>query len=87
MLDLLKNNKNIQKEIKLFKSIINQIENKSLQQTAQTTLDKLLSEISIVDGMHSVSSGIDIKPKKVRENVENIAKLRGVLKQIVKDSR
>jgi hypothetical protein len=37
--------------------------------------------------MHSVSSGIDIKPKKVRENVENIAKLRGVLKQIVKDSR
>lgn len=85
MLEKLSQSKSFKKDIIFFKNAIDKIENITVKRKAQDLLDKLIREVSIIDSTHSVLSGIDLDPKKVRENVENISYFRGELKNLVKD--
>ena len=77
----------IKKELTLFKEVINKIENKTLQGNAKKLLIDLQNQFNIINEAHNPLTNGSIDPRLVRENVEEIGRLRQALKQIVKDSK
>jgi len=87
MMETIKNNSNFKKEINLFKKTIKEIENPERRNQAQLLLDNLIREVSIIDATHHITAGPNLDPKKIRENVYNLANLRSQLQKLVKDSK
>lgn len=72
----------VKKELKTFQESINRIGNKQIKQRAQSLLDTLILELSLIDNGHAAEWDGNISPEDLRDNVVKSIELRRELKNL-----
>lgn len=85
MLKKLSEVEKFKKEISFFRSKIAQIPNEQVKKSATTMLNDLISQSKLIDEGHNPRNNGYIDPRRLRDNIEKMVKIRINLRKIIED--
>ena len=74
-------------EYKQYQIAIERMTQPEAKNKGQILLNKLRSECLLIDQAHSYDNNINIDPRLVRENIDQLVEIRRQLNQLIKDSK